>query len=163
MRCPVSQAAEKPGPTNRIRDELYAAMSYALFTPTREAHCFADGQRMDITFQHGGTQHLIDVAMIHPVLPQHARSAGRTSGGACTAYEAIKRAEYGHKLLPHQNLIPFVVDTFGAYGESCGPFLGRLAKAYANRYGDRSGRALLFSRLNLTVIRSVATLACISG
>ena len=84
-------------------------------------------------------------------------------GGACTQYEEIKHREYGNKVRPGQLLLPFVVDTFGAYGKACAPFLGRLAKAYAGRFGAREGRTLLFCRLNLAVIRAVATLACASG
>lgn len=148
---------------NAIRDQLYTALSFALFSPSRENHCFGDNQRMDIVFQHGPTQFLVDVAMIHSALPQHAARAAETAGGACTHYEDVKVVEYGHRLLAHQKLVPFVVDSYGAYGKSCGPLLGLLAKAYAGRYGDRSGRALVFTRLNLAVTRAVATLACACG
>ena len=78
----------------------------------------------------------------------------------------VKFSEYGPKLAACRNkeLIPFIVDAFAAQGDALGPFLGRLAKDYAKRFGSfREGRQLFFANLNLGVTVAVATLALASG
>ncbi|KAJ9440783.1 hypothetical protein DIPPA_33426 [Diplonema papillatum] len=63
------------------------------------------------------------------------KKAAETEGGAATKYEAVKRRTYDGPILEQQDLllVPMVVDTFGAWGESAlqgdplGPLLFSLA------------------------------------
>ncbi|KAJ9455168.1 hypothetical protein DIPPA_14530 [Diplonema papillatum] len=76
-----------------------------------------------------GWPRLIDVAITFPLQANAVKKAAETEGGAATKYEAVKRRTYDGPILaeaPEQQdllLVPLVVDTFGAWGESA-PRLG---------------------------------------
>jgi hypothetical protein len=113
------------------------------------------------TLPRGGVEVLVDVALTFPLRSSALVDAAAAPGGAATAYEAVKRARYGSKLGPHQQLIPLVFDTFGGAGISGRPLLDHIARAFAGRLGSRDGRSIFLTRLNtLIVSRSAAIVAC---
>ena len=148
---------------NAIRDTVNSLLSECLLRPHRETHPFAanPAARMDISVLLDGKEYLVDIALTHPVQARSQNDAANTPGGAATAYEAVKVAEYGaHVNIGTQVLVPLVFDTFGAVGVSGQKFLARIASEYSKRYlSGRCGRLEFFARLNGCVTHQVALIA----
>ena len=148
---------------NAIRDTVNSLLSECLLRPHRETHPFAanPAARMDISVLLDGKEYLVDIALTHPVQARTQNDAANTPGGAATAYEAVKVAEYGaHVNIGTQVLVPLVFDTFGAVGVSGQKFLTRIASEYSKRYlSGRCGRLEFFARLNGCVTHQVALIA----
>ena len=139
------------------RNDLAQLASSALACPRMEVTCFpaAPARRCDVLLQahsHGGQQCALDYACIHPLLHGRLTDAARTAGGAATAYEATKRAEYGE--LARQadlHFVPMIQDTFGAWGVSADTLLKQLARRVADRFGAARSTTLHHIRTMLLV------------
>jgi hypothetical protein len=137
-------------------------LSTALFQPALEARPFhADpGARLDLVTEHQGRALLMDVAMTHAL--RNTTSVRRTlesDGGAATAYEAVKRARYASLVQEGQELVPLVVDTYGAWGESAWKWFPVFARGYARRLSGMSAQEAerrFYDRVSSTVADSVA-------
>jgi hypothetical protein len=145
---------------NAIVHRLTADASFGLFHPVREAHPFADNDRMDIVLRAGPREQLLDIAVTCPFRQTHGAlaKAAEAPGGWATSYEAVKRTSYGAKCNALQDLIPVVFDTFGAAGVSARPVLSRIACGFSKRLGDRSGRLIFFTRLNTLIVSRTAAI-----
>ncbi|KAJ9434888.1 hypothetical protein DIPPA_24120, partial [Diplonema papillatum] len=127
------------------------------------------GLRLDVAYQRGGKLRLIDVAITFPLKPTGGsrRKAAEGPGGAATAYEAVKRGKYTRAVeqeapLLAMELVPIVVDTLGAWGDSAGPELRALISALHRRYDWESYPSLaqlVYHRLSFAVIRAVSRIA----
>jgi hypothetical protein len=146
---------------NAATDDILAFASRGGLNPSREPRPFAeDAQaRLDISFLVGSEMALIDFAVTSHMRRCHMRAAAAESGGAATAYEAVKRSRYQPFLCRGQVLHPIIFDTMGAWGASAAKPLGIVAKAYARRSClGPSAVHFLYAKLNSTVIRGVARL-----
>ncbi|KAJ9455316.1 hypothetical protein DIPPA_22056 [Diplonema papillatum] len=127
-----------------LRDGVAALAREALLGPVLEDRPFTKhpnrNKRVDVLYEREGKRRLIDVAITFPLQPSSISKAAETEGGAATKYEAVKRAAYGPAIAaeaPEQQdlmLIPMVVDTFGAWGESALPELRALVSAVHRRH-----------------------------
>jgi len=149
--------------------EISTLASAALVNPRREICCFpnAPQRRCDVLLHGGGPRAIcVDYACVHPLTDAAARVASATIGGAATAYERHKVAEYG-QLAEAANLdfVPFVQDTFGCLGRSAIPLLETLIRKKADRFGlpravafqqERQHLSVQFTRLlaNLLLVNS---------
>ncbi|KAJ9437851.1 hypothetical protein DIPPA_25035, partial [Diplonema papillatum] len=117
-----------------LRNEVAAVAREALLTPALEVQPFTQpahtGLRLDVAYQRGGKLRLIDVAITFPLKPTGGsrRKAVEGPGGAATAYEAVKRGKYTRAVeqeapLLAMELVPIVVDTLGAWGDSAAALL----------------------------------------
>ena len=150
---------------NQCRDEIFNLASTALLNPQKEAHPFANSQRIDLVLHTGFPKTmLLDLAITHALARSNLREALSAPGGAATAYEQVKVSEYGSSVLPHQTLCPLVVDTFGAWGNSAVPVLAKMAHNFARRSMlGRWGVSEFYTRLNTRVMRSVADLLLLNS
>ena len=133
---------------NDLRDAVAGLASSALLNPLREQHPFpqSPSSRIDVVLPRGFGEKtaLLDVAI--------------TSGDP-TAYEGIKRAEYGRFVAASQLLIPLVCDVHGCWGSAAKSALSVVVRAFASRCADvRAGRLFFFATLNGVVMRWVARL-----
>ncbi|KAJ9437513.1 Retrotransposable element SLACS 132 kDa protein [Diplonema papillatum] len=156
-----------------LRNEVAAVAREALLTPALEVQPFTQpahtGLRLDVAYQRGGKLRLIDVAITFPLKPTGGsrRKAAEGPGGAATAYEAVKRGKYTRAVeqeapLLAMELVPIVVDTLGAWGDSAGPELRALISALHRRYDWESYPSLaqlVYHRLSFTVMRAVSRIA----
>ncbi|KAJ9445017.1 hypothetical protein DIPPA_01257 [Diplonema papillatum] len=129
-------------------------------------------KRVDVLYEREGKRRLIDVAITFPLQPSSISKAAETEGGAATKYEAVKRAAYGPAIAaeaPEQHdlmLIPMVVDTFGAWGESALPELRALVSAVHRRHDWETYASvshLAFHRLSFAVARAMARIALMNA
>lgn len=125
---------------NAARDDLVLLASSALANPTVESHCFphAQSKRADILLNghsRGGRKCAVDYACIN-ITPARSALAAKKTGGAATAYEAIKREEYGALAeAANLDLVPMCQDVFGAWGDAADKLLRELSHRVANRSG----------------------------
>jgi hypothetical protein len=137
------------------RGDLARLASAALACPRVEVACFpsAPGRRCDVLLQahsQGGQHCALDYACVHPLLHGRLGDASRTPGGAATAYEAVKRTEYGEPArLAHVAFIPMIQDSFGAWGSSGVVLIRELARRVADRFGWARGPTLHNVRTSL--------------
>jgi len=120
------------------------------------------GARVDLFRQNGpdGRPVAVDVSIVD-IAPQLTKAINRP-GGAATAHEAFKRTRYEHLAdRAGYDLVPVVVETFGAFGESALPLLKRMAKLWGNRIDMHPSRAIpvALCRISVAMARSVARLA----
>ncbi|KAJ9436114.1 hypothetical protein DIPPA_26706 [Diplonema papillatum] len=156
-----------------LRNEVAAVAREALLTPALEVQPFTQpahtGLRLDVAYQRGGKLRLIDVAITFPLKPTGGsrRKAAEGPGGAATAYEAVKRGKYTRAVeqeapLLAMELVPIVVDTLGAWGDSAGPELRALISALHRRYDWESYPSLaqlVYHRLSFAVMKAVSRIA----
>jgi hypothetical protein len=123
------------------RDDLVRLAAMALANPRTEAACFPDapGRRCDLLLQghtHRGRACALDYACITHT-DARLRTAAETQGGAATAYEATKRADY-EALADSAGLhfVPMIQDIYGAWGQSAKPIIKQLSRRIADRTGD---------------------------
>ena len=141
---------------------LYALCNQALLSPQREAHCFHQDphKRIDILLRLGFRKsQLIDFACTSPLRPDAIANAARCPGGAATAYESKKVAIYGALVdATHQQLVPCIVDSLGAWSDSADSFLRSLGRFLAQRADSPPyvAAAKVFATLNITLMRSIA-------
>jgi hypothetical protein len=88
-------------------------------------------------------------------------NAARCPGGHATAYEARKHATYG-TLCQREgyDLIPVIVDSFGAWGAAALAHFRKLAAGISRRFGEPYAVVLqlLMLEANIIVIRGQARL-----
>jgi hypothetical protein len=150
---------------NSIRDCLFGMASYGLCHPAKEWPGFpGSGQRIDMVFSMAGRMQYCDVALTHALRPCHLAPASLEPAGAATAYEAVKRAEYGAQMPPSTDLVPFVFDSFGGLGVSGRKVLDYIVRCAAARTGGiRSGRPVQLAIVNRCVTRGVARLLLLNA
>jgi hypothetical protein len=152
---------------NKLRDALNRLLNEALLAPAREvAISTTTSERVDIACNMSGVRHFIDVAITHPFQQsaQGVQRAAQCAGGWATEYEGVKRKKYAsifgksNKSEGSQVLVPFVVDTFGAMGETAAAFVKRAVPLYARRLGLSTAVAgrVFAGRLTTCVIRELA-------
>eukprot|EP00742_Colponemidia_sp_Colp-10_P014328 GILJ01016264.1.p1 GENE.GILJ01016264.1~~GILJ01016264.1.p1 ORF type:complete len:664 (-),score=53.02 GILJ01016264.1:80-2071(-) len=150
---------------NALRDTLAGLCRDALITPSLEARPWASNLRIDIVFGMSGGLWLVDVAITHPFRDTYRAKALETPGGAATAYEAVKHAKYGEYVKTGtQKLVPFVMDTLGAFGASALECARRIAPLYGRRLGLPSSVAsrIVLGRLTTCVVRRMAMIATLA-
>lgn len=151
---------------NAIRDCLYGMASFGLCYPRREWPAVPQSAaRLDLVLPMRGRLQLCDIALTHALRQTHLSAAAATASGAATAYEAIKRREYGH-LVDNRisDLVPIVFDTFGGLGASGRPLINYVVNQAAQRCeGVRSGRAHQLSIIHRCVIRHIARLMLLNA
>ena len=125
---------------NGGRDDIACLANRGLSSATTEAHCFPDAptRRIDVFMRaltYGGRPTAADYALVSHAAYNVAAAADST-GGAATAYEEVKRREYG-ALAERAGvyLAPMIQDVYGAWGTTARSVLALLAQ----RMGDRSG------------------------
>ena len=136
---------------HRARDDIAKIAAKALASPTLEAPCFIDAptRRTDILMR-GLTIQQKPVAADYALVSHSQRlmlPAASSIGGAATAYEAVKRREYG--TLAEQSglfLAPMIQDVYGAWGDTARSVLALLARREANRSGAHRGSVALKNR-----------------
>ena len=147
-----------------LKQAVVRLASAALFGPRVETQPFASdpGARVDVDCSVGSERHLIDVAVVFPLQDSFVAAAAREPGGAATSYQQRKVQRYEHLLadVPSAKLVPVVIDTFGAFGESALAWISRAAVLWGRRFGIHPSRAvpLAFQRINVAVMRAVAQL-----
>ncbi|KAJ9441554.1 hypothetical protein DIPPA_03463 [Diplonema papillatum] len=159
-----------------LRNEVGALAREALLCPVLEDRPFTKhphrNKRVDVAYTRGEKRRLIDVAITFPLQANAVKKAAETEGGAATKYEAVKRRTYDGPILaeaPEQQdllLVPMVVDTFGAWGESALPELRALVNAVHRRHDWETYAAvshLAFHRLSFVVARAVARIALVNA
>lgn len=155
MRCGFRTRAH-----NALRDCLAGLLRDALMTPTVEPHPFAGAKnlRADIAYSFSGCCMIVDCAITHPFRDKYRADAADRKGGAATAYE------HAHHLRGTQRLVPFVLDTFGAMGQSAELATKSIVPLYARRMGLSATVAsrIVFGRLTTCVVRWMATIATLA-
>ena len=169
---------------NRITTELTKALREARTEPQREVICFRPtSQRMDIVCRGldiGNSTIGIDVA-VTGVFEPPASEEVFISGAAATRYEPVKWKKYAayisncppqfRKPRAHMDpgqppiaLVPFVVDAYGALGQSAERLLPRLSKIIAANNNSHHGiiKRALQSRIMLTVQAAIADIFIMS-
>ncbi|KAJ9442663.1 Retrotransposable element SLACS 132 kDa protein [Diplonema papillatum] len=153
-----------------LRDEVAKLAREALLTPAVEAAPFSGegfkGLRLDVMYQRGERARMIDVAITFPLQPRRLKHAVENPGGAATKYEDVKRRKYKEAVRTEQRLlrgilVPMVVDTFGAWGESARPELKAIVIALHRRHDWEPFSAVsqkAYHRLSFVMARSVARL-----
>ena len=159
MKCGARSRAH-----NALRNCLSGLCRDALVTPDEECHPFPAqaGLRLDLMLPMSGKAWLIDVAITHPFRPGNYAAALRSPGGAATAYQSVKVAKYGKYVKEDiHKLAPFVLDTFGALGESALEVARRIVPLYQRRLGLSSSVAsrIVFGRLTSCVVKWMARIA----
>ena len=152
---------QRIGLHNAGTDNILSYATRGGLNPGREARPFADDAqaRLDVSFLHANSIALLDFAVTSHLRRQNLQAAAEKSGGAATAYEAVKRSRYAAHIAPGQILYPVVTDTLGAWGDSAAKPLEIVAKAYARRSGyGPSAVHFLYAQLNSTITRGVAQL-----
>ena len=151
---------------NALRDTLSNIVRDALLAPRMESSVYNARDkklRADFVFWLGGLLHVVDTAITHVFVkdPQHAIAAAAHPGGAATRYEKTKQEKYG-QLPKNLLLVPFVVDSFGALGQSGHEVLSRVISYYARRLGITHAVAsrVVYGRITTVVIKWMATIAC---
>ena len=146
---------------NAMRDQVSSLLSECLLRPIRETHPFTSSPaaRIDISVFWQGKEHLIDVAITHPLREGGLHDASTSPGGAATTYEKVKISEYGRYVDATQQLVPLIFDTVGAVGESGRKFLAGIAAEYVKRYNSGTpGRLEFFARINGKLMRQIANI-----
>lgn len=171
---------------NRIATELTKALREAMAEPQREVLCFRPhSHRMDIVCRGldvGGSTLGIDVAVTGVFDPPPSEEVC-VPGAAATRYEAVKWRKYAPYVSncppefraprpdtpvspgqPPIALVPFVVDAYGALGQSAEKFLPRLSKIIAANNNSHHGiiKRALQSRIMLTVQMAIADIFIMS-
>lgn len=153
-----------------LRDRLHRMLSEALLAPRREVAVDAkSAQRLDISAWLGGVHYFLDVAITHPLQKRDgaALAAAAAPGGWSTAYEEKKRVHYSEvfgqtksSTPTHLQLVPFIVDSFGAMGDSAADFVKRLVPLFASRRGlsHTVASRIVRGRLTTCVVRGMAEL-----
>jgi len=153
---------------SHLRDVIFTKASTALMNAEREVRPFladplAASGRLDIKISNGYNFDLLDTAIINPLQPRFVARAAMSQGGAATAYEAIKVTRYGaavNNLGPRYSLVPVIMDTFGAWGESAIPCIKRIASEWGKRFDVSKSRAipLIFQEISFIATRAIAGL-----
>jgi len=129
---------------NAARDDIATLASRGLCGPRVEAHCFSDAptRRIDVlmsSLTFDGLPTAADYAMVSHA-SYNVLMAATSVGGAATAYENVKRREYGE--LARQSrvfLAPMIQDVFGAWGNTARLVLSRITQRIADRTGQHRG------------------------
>jgi len=129
---------------NAARDDIATLASQGLCGSRVEAHCFPDAptRRIDVlmsSLTFDGLPTAADYAMVSHAT-YNVLMAAASVGGAATAYEEVKRREYGE--LARQSrvyLAPMTQDVFGAWGNTARLVLSRIIQRIADRTGQHRG------------------------
>lgn len=106
-----------------------------------------------------GREAVIDYAHIYPLQDLYIDASSRVPGSAATQYEAVKRTHYrGHIREETQELVPFIVESYGGLGASAAEFLTHLAFLWGRNHNVGPSRAIpyVFDRVSLAIARGVA-------
>lgn len=149
---------------NALRDVICRLTGAALWRPAREPACFPDDlSRPDVGVWITGAGRprwvLIDVAVISETAATNLRAALSAPGGAATAYERTKFATYQVKATSvGATLVPLIMDSNGAWGNSALPFFSTLARALAIRSESSVARTstLMMASIANFAMRGVA-------
>ena len=138
--------------------------SHALWRTARESTCFPDdASRPDIGVWITGAGPprwvLIDVAVISETAPTNLQAALSAPAGAASAYEQSKVTKYATKAASvGATLVPLIMDSNGAWGNSAMPFFSTLARALAFRSESSISRttSLMMAKIAGHAMRGVA-------
>ena len=171
---------------NRIASELTKALREAMAEPQREVICFRPySHRMDIVCRGldvGSSTLGIGVAVTGVFDPPPSEEVS-VPGAAATRYEAVKWRKYAPyvsnvppkfrapRLEPPMSpgqppiaLVPFVIDAYGALGQSAEKLLPRISKIIATHNNSHHGiiKRALQSRIMLTAQMAMADIFIMS-
>ncbi len=149
---------------NGLRDGVTAYAQEALWRPRKEPRPFSadPNSRPDIIVFIGPEESrraaVIDVAVVSHC-GDSIKAAAAAAGGASTAYERKKVLRYAALAAADDyKLVPLVIDTFGAWGESALPFLKEMARAWGKRLDLHPSRSstLMLGSLSTIHMRTIA-------
>jgi hypothetical protein len=99
----------------------------------------------------------IDVSIPNPLTEERKRRTAAKPLTTATLIENRKRSKYHHLRKQDTEVIPFVIEATGGFGEDAVKFLKRIAKKMpASRWGtreERNFRKLMMSKLSITLMR----------
>jgi len=123
---------------NRLRDTYAQLFSTALLSPVKEINCFGSLPKRRVDVFTKTDKLAYDMAIVSPFA--HVKDACSSTGGAATAYDAVKFHSYGvtaeNPSLDGIRLVPLVYDTFGAPSNAAREVLSSVAQCIANRFGQ---------------------------
>jgi hypothetical protein len=113
--------------------------------------------RMDLVAKAPTATVYIDVSIPNPLTAERRRRTAAKPLTTATLVENQKRSKYHHLRKQDTEVIPFVIEATGGFGEDAVKFLKRIAKKMpASTWGtreERNFRKLMMSKLSITLMR----------
>ena len=135
---------------NRVLSALFQTLTLAQAGPSREVAFPGTQRRIDIValdLDQGAGTPAIDVA----ITGDYGRVTDPdTPGSVATAYEKVKTRAYGTLAARSgYELVPFVLDTYGAFGRSAEKIMPKIGRRVATRFDMAAGNATMFVRRHI--------------